>query len=134
MALLRLNIESDEILDFYKSSEILNHMAQVDRMDQFVVAMALGYSLGSKTQLNGTKSLILESSISKDNLALLNIVAIADTGDVKVISDKKQVFKIAEQYANTGVKYMMQNYEKSSQFGEASDKFEEVVNSVYEDL
>ena len=134
MTLLRLNIESEEILNFYKSSEILNRMAQVDRMDQFVVAMALGYSLGSKTQLNGTKSLILESSISKDNLALLNIVAIADTGDVKVISDKKQVFKIAEQYANTGVKYMMENYEKSSQFGEASDEFEGVVNSVFENL
>ena len=133
MAQLRLNIESDDILDFYKGSEILNHMAQVDRMDQFVVAMALGYKLGSKTPLKGTKSLILESSISKENLALLNIVAIADTGDVKVISDKKQVFKIAEQYANTGIKYM-QNIEKSSQYGDASDEFEEIINSTYEDL
>lgn len=133
MPQLRLNIESEEILNFYKSSEILNHMAQVDRMDQFVVAMSIGYNLGSKTPLNGTRSLILESSISKDNLALLNIVAIADTGDVKVISDKKQVFKIAEQYANTGIKYM-QNMEKGAQFGEASDNFEEIVNSVYEDL
>lgn len=133
MAQLRLNIESQEILDFYKSSEILNHMAQVDRMDQFVVAMSIGYNLGSKTPLNGTRSLILESSISKDNLALLNIVAIADTGDVKVISDKKQVFKIAEQYANTGIKYM-QNMEKGTQYGEASDNFEEIVNSAYEDL
>lgn len=133
MPQLRLNIESEEILNFYKSSEILNHMAQVDRMDQFVVAMSIGYNLGSKTPLNGTRSLILESSISKDNLALLNIVAIADTGDVKVISDKKQVFKIAEQYANTGIKYM-QNMEKGAQFGEASDNFEEIVNSAYEDL
>lgn len=133
MAQLRLNIENDDILDFYKGSEILNHMAQVDRMDQFVVAMALGYNLGSKTPLSGSKSLILESSISDDNLALLNIVAIADTGDVKIISDKKQVFKIAEQYANTGIKYM-QNIEKSSQFRESSDKFEEIVNSTYEDL
>lgn len=133
MVQLRLNIESQEILDFYKSSEILNHMAQVDRMDQFVVAMSIGYNLGSKTPLTGTKSLILESSISKDNLALLNIVAIADTGDVKIISNKKQVFKIAEQYANTGIKYM-QNMEKGAQFGEASDNFEEIVNSVYEDL
>ena len=133
MAQLRLNIENEDMLNFYKSSEILNHMAQVDRTDQFVVAMALGYNLGSKTPLNGAKSLILESSITKENLALLNIVAIADTGDVKVISDKKQVFKIAEQYANTGIKYM-QNIEKSSQFGESSDKFEEIVNSTYEDL
>lgn len=133
MAQLRLNIENDDILKFYKGSEILNNMAQVDRMDQFVVAMALGYNLGSKTPLNGTKSLILESSISDENLALLNIVAIADTGDVKIISDKKQVFKIAEQYANTGIKYM-QNIEKSSQFGESSDKFEEIVNLTCEDL
>lgn len=133
MAQLRLNIESDEILKFYKGSEILNNMAQVERIDQFVVAMAVGYDLGSKTPLNGAKSLILESSISKDNMALLNIVAIADTGDVKIISDKKQVFKIAEQYANTGIKYM-QNIEKSSQYGEACDKFEESVNSVCEDL
>lgn len=133
MAQLRLNIESDEILQFYKGSEILNNMAQVDRIDQFVVAMALGYNLGSKTLLTGTKSLILESSISDDHLALLNIVAIADTGDVKIISDRKQVFKIAEQYANTGIKYM-QSIEKSSQFGESSDKFEEIVNLAYEDL
>ena len=133
MAMLRLNIENDDILQFYKGSEILNNMAQVERIDQFLVAMALGYNLGSKTPLKGTKSLILESSISDDNLDLLNIVAIADTGDVKIISDKKQVFKIAEQYANTGIKYM-QNIEKSSQFGESCDKFEEIVNSVYEDL
>lgn len=133
MAQLRLNIENDEILKFYKGSEILNNMAQVERIDQFVVAMALGYQLGSKTPLNGTKSLILESSISKENMALLNIVAIADTEDVKVISDKKQVFKIAEQYANTGIKYM-QNIEKSSQYGESCDTFEENVNSIFEDL
>lgn len=133
MAQLRLNIESEDVLNFYKGSEILNNMAQVERIDQFVVAMALGYNLGSKTPLNGTRSLILESSISKDNMALLNIVAIADTGDVKIISDKKQVFKIAEQYANTGIKYM-QNIEKSSQYGESSDKFEEIVNSTCEDL
>ncbi len=133
MAQLRLNIESDEILNFYKSSEILNEMAQVERIDQFLVAMALGYNLGSKTPLKGTRSLILESSITEKHLDLLNIVAIADTDDVKIISNKKQVFKIAEQYANTGIKYM-QNIEKSSQFGESSDKFEEIVNSVYEDL
>ena len=133
MVQLRLNIESDEILKFYKSSEILNNMAQSDRIDQFIVALALGYNLRSKTPLKGTKSLILESSISQNNLALLNIVAIADTGDIKVISDKKQVFKIAEQYANTGIKYM-QNIEKSSQYGESSDKFEEIVNSTYKDL
>lgn len=133
MAQLRLNIESEEILKFYKGSEILNHMSQVERIDQFVVAMALGYHLGSKTPLSGTKSLILESSISDENLALLNIVAIADTEDVKIISDKKQVFKIAEQYANTGIKYM-QNIEKTSQFGESSDRFEEIVNSACEDL
>ena len=133
MAQLRLNIENDDILKFYKGSEILNNMAQVERIDQFVVAMALGYDLGSKTPLNGAKSLILESSISKDNWALLNIVAIADTGDVKIISDKKQVFKIAEQYANTGIKYM-QSIEKSSQYGESCDKFEEIVNSACEDL
>lgn len=133
MAMLRLNIESDEVLKFYKGSEILNNMAQVERIDQFVVAMALGYNLGSKTPLNGTKSLILESSISKENMALLNIVAIADTGDVKVISDKKQVFKIAEQYANTGIIYM-KNKERTSQYGEACDIFEEIVNSIFEDL
>ena len=133
MAQLRLNIESDDILNFYKGSEILNNMAQVERIDQFLVAMALGYKLGSKTPLKGTKSLILESSISDDNLALLNIVAIADTEDVKIISDKKQVFKIAEQYANTGIKYM-QNIEESSQFGESMDKFEEIVNASCEDL
>lgn len=133
MAQLRLNIESEEILNFYKGSEILNEMAQVERIDQFLVAMALGYNLGSKTPLKGTRSLILESSITEKHLDLLNIVAIADTDNVKIISNRKQVFKIAEQYANTGIKYM-QNIEKSSQFGESSDKFEEIVNSVYEDL
>ena len=133
MAQLRLNIESEEILNFYKGSEILNEMAQVERIDQFLVAMALGYNVGSKTPLKGTRSLILESSITEKHLDLLNIVAIADTDNVKIISNRKQVFKIAEQYANTGIKYM-QNIEKSSQFGESSDKFEEIVNSVYEDL
>ena len=133
MAQLRLNIESEEILNFYKGSEILNEMAQVERIDQFLVAMALGYNLGSKSPLKGTRSLILESSITEKHLDLLNIVAIADTDNVKIISNRKQVFKIAEQYANTGIKYM-QNIEKSSQFGESSDKFEEIVNSVYEDL
>ena len=133
MAQLRLNIESEEILNFYKGSEILNEMAQVERIDQFLVAMAFGYNLGSKTPLKGTRSLILESSITEKHLDLLNIVAIADTDNVKIISNRKQVFKIAEQYANTGIKYM-QNIEKSSQFGESSDKFEEIVNSVYEDL
>jgi len=127
--MLRLHIENND-LEFFQKSKILNIMEPSDRTEQFLIVMALGYNLGSKTKLVGKKALILEDSIKKDQLALMNIVAIDECDDIKMISNKKEVFNIAEQYANTGIKYL-QKIENESQYDEEIAKFESIVNKAY---
>ena len=127
--MLRINIENDD-LEFYQKSKILNIMSPSDRTEQFLIAMAFGYNLGSKTKLNGKKALILEDSIKDNQLALMNIVAIDEMDDIKMISNRKEVFNIVEQYANTGIKFL-QKIENTSQYDEELDKFESFVNKEY---
>jgi len=78
--------------------------------DIFMLAACLGFRAGRRTSLpSGPKTDIRESIFSESDLALLKAIAIADTGDVAVLSSPGDVLRIAEEYAHIGI-YEVKSY------------------------
>lgn len=72
--------------------------------DIFMLAACLGYRSGQRQVLPSGKKLdIRESVFLESDLTVLKAIAIADTGDVAVLSQPGEILKIAEEYAHAGM-------------------------------
>lgn len=72
--------------------------------DMFMLATCLGYRSGSRQRLpSGARADIRETVFTESDLALLKAIAIADTGDVDVLSKPHEILQIAEEYAHSGI-------------------------------
>jgi hypothetical protein len=117
---------------FLDNSKILNKEG-LKRKDHFLIAMGLGYKIGSKIPFDsGKTALFFRHDFNEDDLSLIYALAVKDTGDVKVVSDSDKVISIAEDYANTGFKYLMK-IEKETSLEKQDKEFEKmVVNQIKE--
>jgi len=67
------------------------------------VATCLGLHAGRPTPLKDRQELARTSYFKEHtDLAVLRAIAIAEIRDVEVLADENKVFRIAEEYANTG--------------------------------
>lgn len=72
--------------------------------DVFMLAACLGFQAGRRSKLpSGNKHDIRQSVFSESDLTLLKAIAIADTGDVQVLSQPGDILRIAEEYAHAGI-------------------------------
>lgn len=72
--------------------------------DIFILAACLGFRSGRRQALPAGKKLdIRESVFLESDLAILKSLAIADTGDVAVLSQPGEILRIAEEYAHVGI-------------------------------
>lgn len=84
--------------------------ATINRSELFLFAMALGVEAGAKTQVVNpyTGGFILDKSIDSKSQAIMYaqyLTSFSDPEkDLDNILDKGHVYKLAEQYANTGFK------------------------------
>lgn len=70
----------------------------------FLLAMVLGFKEGERISIKGHKeSFIRAESLNSDDIALINALAITEERRPDVISDKRNVFEIAEEYAHSGL-------------------------------
>jgi dnd system-associated protein 4 len=71
--------------------------------DVFLLAACLGLQIGRRTPLKERQELFLTSYLnSSPDLTVLRAIAIAETGQVDVVTSQNDVLTIAEEYANTG--------------------------------
>ena len=78
-----------------------------ERIDGFMLAFALGVREGVRTPSRASLGVINETAAKGRDYALPFIYSVAlrdlrKEGKDNLINDKKEVFKIAEEYANTG--------------------------------
>lgn len=72
--------------------------------DIFMLATCLGYNSGQRSKLpSGNKHDIRVSVFTQNDLALLKAIALADTGDMTILSRFSEILVIAEEYAQTGI-------------------------------
>lgn len=124
----RLYIDSD-----YREGFVYGYMDVVDmlmmkskgeRIDNFMLAFALGVHEGYRTPSKSSVGVINETAAKGRDFALSFIYSVAlkelrKEGRDNLINDKKEVFKIAEEYANTGFKIL------TEWVPESTDKYDE---------
>lgn len=74
--------------------------------DAFLWAVALGVQAGRRMPLEGTKEgLFRWTNLSKDfEIPCLQLIALAETEDIDILSDEGAIQEIVEEYANEGIR------------------------------
>jgi len=94
------------------------------RKEQFLFAMAFGFKNILKVSLKRNEGLFLTKDLKHEDEALINALAIYDSKSVEVLSDKGKVFRIAEEYANGGIRLLIDKID-TTQFGSFEKALEE---------
>ncbi|MCP5097973.1 MAG: hypothetical protein GY943_20690 [Chloroflexi bacterium] len=71
--------------------------------DIFMQAVCLGFENGRRIRSGKQGSEIRLTVFTEDDIAILKAIAIADTGDVEVLTSLSDILTIAEEYANAGI-------------------------------
>ena len=104
-----------------------------ERKDQFILALAVGFKNKDKKSIRDRHILFKTKYFNNEDEALLNAIALYETGDVSILADKAQVYRIAEQYANAGINALIE-IEKEHEHGNYLKQFEKNVIDNYNEL
>ncbi len=96
---------------------------QKRQMDIFLLAMAMGIELGEKKKLTKPSQTIPRSVLTEMEVWMMCSVALAEERTLDVLANPSKIIKICEEYANGGIKFLMNLNEGSSR----------VVSEPYED-
>ena len=124
--------------DFFKKSEILNSPRTdgVIKRENFLLLMALGYSMGFKTKFENPKAkgndTFVMNQLTKEELSLVYAVAISDSEDPEIVNNDLKVADIAMEYANTGI-IALKELEENSQKGNRLKKFQMEIHEFIEE-
>ena len=120
---------SKSTMEIYNNSKIMGYTTEnkIGRKEQFFVALGLGYMSGQRTPLSSPKELMfLEKDMNDKEVALLWAIAIKEKESIQNVENKDEIYKIAEEYANTGVLYL-NSIEKTSSLDNYIKNFEKTV-------
>jgi hypothetical protein len=95
------------------SEEMLNHRYRT-RKEQFMFAMAIGLMHDKKLLINSREGFVLAKDLQPEDIALLDAVAVFDQKSDEVLTDKRKVFLIAEEYAHAGIIILAEKLESSA--------------------
>jgi len=106
----------------------LFHTAEKERdyKDQFIFAMAVGFRYDEKEPIKTKKWFFRSSYLKKEDKNLINALALAHFNDPEKLLNIKEVFEIAEEYANGGIIYLNKQIEKMP-FGSFNKKLEKIL-------
>jgi hypothetical protein len=77
-----------------------------DQKDLFLLAMALGYYSGLKSEVKQKQSNIRVESLSERQKWALLPIAISEKKDLLCLKNEAPMYNLAEQYANEGIKVL----------------------------
>ena len=102
----RLYIEEKDREECYDLLRKQKAFEDKENLDMFMTAMIIGYSNKSRLPIKKRENFILTKYLSEDQLYVIYAIAIDETGDLSILLDKKETYKIAEEYANSGVRML----------------------------
>ncbi len=118
----------DVILENEKMFSI--KVGEVDRKDQFIFAMAYGFMMNTRSELKKRIGLVRLEYLSHEDESFINSVAMFEEKDANVLSDKKKVYSIAEEYASGGIKILASKIE-NTEFGSFEKAIEKDIILKY---
>jgi dnd system-associated protein 4 len=75
--------------------------------DAFIFAASVGWARERRLPLVKRQHVGFWRSFDSRDVAMLHAIAIAETGDPAVVGDQGEVIKIAEEYANGGIDFLL---------------------------
>lgn len=108
------------------------------RLELFAFALALGFAKQKRSSLNGSKNSLFRAQYLKEEKQLMDSLffqqAIADSkGKIDALADKKEVFGMAEEFANTGFHILQEYLDNEADESLLADCVED-MNKIYEDF
>ncbi len=92
-----------------------------ENIDIFVIAMVKGVKGKRRSELKGREGFIRFNSIDQKSMNLIKGLAVSEAGSLTVLSDPEKVFQIAEEYANTGIHLLLEEFRGKDLVGEMED-------------
>jgi dnd system-associated protein 4 len=106
-------LTKDRLSPFYKR----------DYRDVFLLALAMGVSKNMSRPLKKRIPNIPLRGFTEEEKWFLKSIAISKTGNMEILSDSKEIFKIAEEYANGGIKLLVREvFENISNYDEVLEE------------
>lgn len=110
---------SDASSIFYKKRQV----------DIFLLAMAIGKSLGHREPLKKPSDAIRRDALSERAVWMMCSVALSDTKNLDVLADPAKAVRICEEYANAGIGTLMA---LSKRPGDTTLPYEEFLKELFE--
>lgn len=103
------------------------------KKDQFIFAMAFGFKHGRRVPLKTKEWFFRTSSLKEDDEMLIDALALAETKKPEILINKKEVYKIAQEYAKGGIEQLNMELE-SIPFGSFDKRLEKDLSDYYSDI
>jgi hypothetical protein len=103
------------------------------RKEQFLFAMSIGFKNQVHRPLDTREGWFRTEYMNNEDETMLDMVAVNHTGRVDVLSNREEVFKIAEEYAHAGIR-LLHDEVTSGQPGSFSKKLELDLFGIFERL
>ena len=132
----RINIDTGDwgLYNNLDQEEMMRHKGGGrTRKEQFLVAMAIGFKNNVRRPLKTKRDFFLTKDLRSEDETLLNAVAVHATDSVEVLSDREEVFKIAEEYAHAGIRLLVDRMDSLSH-GSFEKQFEKELYEIYKKL
>ena len=100
------------------------------KKEQFLLAVAIGARHGVSKALEKRAEFFHASNLRPVDEALLDTVAVMSTDSVDILSDKKEVYKIAEEFARGGIQILKD--EMGGAQGSSDKRFELSLRELYD--
>lgn len=92
-----------------------------ENIDIFVIAMVKGFKAKRRSELKGRDGFIRFNSIDQRSMTLIKGLAVSEEGSLTVLSDPEKVSQIAEEYANTGIRLLLDEFRGKDLVGDMED-------------
>jgi hypothetical protein len=127
----RLYIEKTDraLYDKLKSIEVFKDK---ETKDLFLVAMSYGYKNEITRSIDTKDGFVRTEYLKPKDLALINAVALTQ-GGIEMLDKPDEVFKLAEEYANAGIKLLVGEID-SVAFGSFEKQWEKQIVEKYREI
>jgi dnd system-associated protein 4 len=105
----RFYVQKDKHAEFQRLSQA-DEAPFGTMKDVWVLAASMGFRAGKRLEMRGgTQHVGFWHYLSaQEDIPLLQAIAVADSGDIRVLADQGQVIRIAEEYANAGIDLLLE--------------------------
>jgi len=97
----------DSLKEYQTLKEETTFFKKSENSEIFMIAMSLGFNGGIKTPLKkGKEGLARLDYFKEEHISMMKSIAVMDAKNVEILTNEEEIYCIAEEYANTGIRLL----------------------------